>query len=731
MNLSQFLGTDAGAGRLTPLAGVWLALSTVLLINVGMIFYLLSLPVLGVPLSVDQQRIIISSDTINTHHELRAGVVVTALDNGQKQVELEPEDLLEEPDLLPTYELYNRFIQRQGALFEMLRAPELSIKLQDVGWISLPTRSTAWMELPILFWVQMLVANISIVVGSALWLFRRQDRAAFHYFLSGAFLALVVFPAAIYSSRELALPADHFRWLSVIDHLGLYLLMAAIISLLWCYPRPVNKWPVPFMMYGGMGLSWLADTWQLFPGLDFSTRIIPVVMLLVGIIILVMHWKKSAGDFYYQQSVKWFLLVIVAGCGLFILIVFVPPLFGVSPLVSQGLAFLAFLSIYLSLAFGVFRFQLFDLDRWWFEAWVWVAVALFVLTVDVLFVVLLSLPKSSMLWIVFVSFGWVYFPMRQWLMKRYFSSYQKTIGDYLPLVVRYISQTSPSEDLAEACQFCLLEIYSPLSYKVIMDEGLDFTLVDKGVGVQVVLPDKIRGLVMMYPDHGRQLFKTADLKIINALVELFTQAMLARKARESSIRQERERIKQDVHDTLGGSLLSIMRQKDEPNSAAKATIAWRELRDILSALEGKPCLLSQVLDQWHADARQQLREAKVTLDWQVEDSVRHRVLSLEGQQRINLGQIFRESLTNAIRHSSANIVEIHLDIDDNQLKLTVSNNGVVLPPDEWQSGRGMHHIRQRAAKLNGNVSWRMQIPDTVKMCLHVAMDEFNEKSAYR
>lgn len=724
------ISSNAGAGLLTPLEGVWLALSTVLLINVVMTFYLLSIPVFGLKLIVDQERIIISRDIIKTHNALRAGAQVSALGDGLKIIELEPDDLLEEPDLLPSYELYNRFMQRQGALYDLLRGSQLSIKLEDIGWISLKMRAPVWTELPLLFWVQMLVANISLVVGSALWLFRRHDRAAFHYFLSGVFLALVIFPAAIYSSRELALPADHFRILSVIDHLGLYLMMAAIISLLWCYPRPVNKLPVPIAIYGLMLLSWFADTWQMFPGLDFSTRIIPVVNLLIGIIILVSHWRKSVGDYFYQQSVKWFLLVIVAGCGLFILIVFVPPLFGVSPLISQGLAFLAFLSIYLSLAFGVIRFQLFDLDRWWFEAWVWVAVALFVLTVDVIFLVILSLPKSSLLWMIIVSFGWVYFPMRQWLIKHFFSSHQKTIGDYLPLVVRYISQTGPSESLAEACQHCLLEIYNPLSFKVVSTEGLDFTLVDKGVGVHLLLPDKTRGLVMMYPDQGRQLFKSVDIKNIIALVDLFEQAMSARKGKESVIRQERERIKQDVHDTLGGSLLSIMRQKNEPISAAKATIAWREMRDILSALEGKSSLLSQVLDQWHADARQQLAEGTVTLDWQVEDSVRHRVFSLEGQQRINLGQIFRESLTNAIRHTSANKVYIHFDMDDNELKLTVSNNGVLQPPDQWQSGRGLHHIRQRAVKLNGTVSWSMQGKDTVQMCLVVAMNEIDEKNTY-
>lgn len=728
MNILRFSNDERG--RLTPLSGVWIAFLITFAINAGMIFYLLNIPSLGLELVVDQERIIISRDATKIHEKFRAGVAVIALDGGQEIIELEPEDLLEEPDLLPSYELYNRFMLRQGKLYDILHSPQLSIKLEEAGWVSLKTRTSTWTELPALFWVQMLVANVSIVVGSALRLFRRHDRSAFHYFLSGVFLALVVFPAAIYSSRELALPADHFRILSVIDHLGLYLLMASVIALLWCHPRPVNKLPIPIVIYGLMLLSWFADTWQMFPGLDFSTRMIPVVNLLIGIIILALHWRKSLGDYFYQQSVKWFLLVIVAGCGLFIVIVFVPPLFGTSPLVSQGLAFLAFLSIYLSLAFGVIRFQLFDLDRWWFEAWVWVAIALFVLTVDVLFLMILSLPKSSLIWIVLVSFGWVYFPMRQWLIRHFLSSHQKTIGDYLPLVVRYISQTGPSENLSEACQLCLMEIYSPLSSKVVSTEQSECALVDKGVGVYLLLPDKTKGMVMMYPDHGRQLFKTIDIKIICALVDLFKQAMSARKVKENAVRKERERIKQDLHDTLGSSILSIMRQKDEPNSAARATIAWREMRDILSALEGKPCLLSQVLEQWHTDARQQLNEAEITLDWKVEDTVRQRVFILEGQKRINLGQIFRESLTNAIRHSTANKVEINLDMEDNLLKLTVSNNGVLQPPYQWQSGRGMQHIRHRAIKLNGTVSWSAKSTDTVEMCLVIAMNEIDEENTY-
>jgi signal transduction histidine kinase len=716
--ISRYRNLNRSALALSPVAGVLIALALLILVNSLLIIYMFKLPWLGFDLGVSGNQVIYTGTLHQQQPLLKSGTQIIAIANQHDTVVLQSGDLIEEPDLHITYQDYNHFMQRQQRLFRILQSPTVDLQTAPHGWVSVNQQQTSITDLPLIFWIQLLVAGTGFMAGSAVWLFRQQDRAAFQYFLTGLFLALAIYPAAIYSSRELALPTQDFRLFSVIDHLGLYLLMAAIISLLWSYPSDVKKWPVVRVIYLIMAGCWVADTLQWFPNLNVSTRVIPVVVLFCGIAILMAHWRKSSGDTLYRQSIKWFLLVIVLGCGLFILTVFIPPLFGASPLVSQSVAFIAFLSIYLSLAVGVARYKLFNLDRWWYTAWLWVVTLLIMFVLDVLFVFWLSLSGLSAFWLAMVSVGWLYFPLRQWFMQRMMSRTHKLIGSYLPMIVRSISQAAHSQELIQSSQSCLLEMYQPLSYQL-HDGALDNTLIcENGLSLRVELPgERMQVLEMRCPEQGRQLFRQADVENIDAVIDLFQQAMEAREDRDMALREERERIKQDMHDSLGGSLLSIMRQQDEPKSAARASMAWRELRDILSVLEGSKALLGQALLKWQQDTQQQIADYPIKLQWQVDDALREMEFELDGFQRLNLGQILRELVTNALRHAESSLIKVRFSGAENRLQFRFYNNGVKVDREFWVPGRGLLHIQHRAHKLGADINWRMAEPDAVEFRL--------------
>jgi signal transduction histidine kinase len=244
-------------------------------------------------------------------------------------------------------------------------------------------------------------------------------------------------------------------------------------------------------------------------------------------------------------------------------------------------------------------------------------------------------------------------------------------------------------------------------------------ILQNGLSLVCPQPTGQGAIELLCADQGRQLFSSADVNMVAALVDLFTQAHESRSERNRLIQQERERIKQDMHDTLGGRLLSIMRVQGEPRSAQLATSAWRELRDILTALEGAPVMLSQALDQWHRDTRRQLEGEGVDLRWQVDDALREKALQLNGFQRLNLGQILREGLNNALRHSSPGLIEVYYGWRGDQLYFELCNDGVSQAPQQWTTGRGLHHIRQRAAKLGASADWSMR--DAGRVVLTITM----------
>ena len=74
------------------------------------------------------------------------------------------------------------------------------------------------------------------------------------------------------------------------------------------------------------------------------------------------------------------------------------------------------LLLYLGMVPLFLKHRAFDLERWWFEAWIWFLGGALVVGVDLLLIYALSLHASTALAISLVVVGWIYFPMRQWLL---------------------------------------------------------------------------------------------------------------------------------------------------------------------------------------------------------------------------------------------------------------------------------------------------------------------------
>lgn len=71
--------------------------------------------------------------------------------------------------------------------------------------------------------------------------------------------------------------------------------------------------------------------------------------------------------------------------------------------------------------------------------------------------------------------------------------------------------------------------------------------------------------------------------------------------------------------------------------------------------------------------------------------------------RRRLFSIAHNALTNAFRHSQAGEVIIALDFDKAGLRLSVSDDGVGLPPDFAQRGHGLRNMREEAERMGGSL----------------------------
>jgi signal transduction histidine kinase len=74
---------------------------------------------------------------------------------------------------------------------------------------------------------------------------------------------------------------------------------------------------------------------------------------------------------------------------------------------------------------------------------------------------------------------------------------------------------------------------------------------------------------------------------------------------------------------------------------------------------------------------------------------------LSVEQRINLLQILREAVSNALRHSQAQRIQVSLQRQANLIKLRVEDDGVGMPSDPQNStSLGISNMRYRARQAN-------------------------------
>ena len=78
-----------------------------------------------------------------------------------------------------------------------------------------------------------------------------------------------------------------------------------------------------------------------------------------------------------------------------------------------------------------------------------------------------------------------------------------------------------------------------------------------------------------------------------------------------------------------------------------------------------------------------------------------------------LFSIAHNALTNALRHSNASHVRISLDFNEVGLRLSISDDGVGLPPDYGKRGRGFRNMREDAERAGGSLLVESGVGTTV------------------
>ncbi|MGH8456963.1 MAG: hypothetical protein ACRETE_08255, partial [Stenotrophobium sp.] len=492
-------------------------------------------------------------------------------------VQLHSSDLEDEPDVpFASYTAFDRFLQRQKRLSRILRSGEVHLLGSEGRTLTLhppPRRPLA--HLSWLFWYQFLVGAACWLCGLAIWVFRRDDPAAAYSALSGFGLMLTTASAAVFSTRELALPGATFRALSAVNHFGSMLAIGALIAVFWHYPKRLTRSDIGPWLVTGFVLIWFCDFMQVLPLGNYGVQLVFFGGAMVAFLMALLQWHVTRGNPVERASLQWFLMSWFLGVGIYLALVTIPAIAGFDSGDTERYAFGSLLLIAIGLALGVARYRLFELESWWFRILAFLLGGAMVVLTDVLLTTVLTFNKPVGLAMSLGISGWLYFPARQWLVGRLYTRIRRLRTRDLPALLSDVlsrSVQSPVGLLPEA----LRQLYSPLSLKPLEQPLAAVTIVDNGLALQVPGISYLPALEARWADDGRRLFSSYDIEVATAVHVVLDRVAAYQFAVERGVEQERARLTQDLHDDIGARLLTLLHRHSGEIGG--------EVRDVLERL---------------------------------------------------------------------------------------------------------------------------------------------------
>lgn len=614
-------------------------------------------------------------------------------------IELEPDDLVEEPDMLDTYAGYERVLVRQGQLRERLLEPSVTLGLKGESSSITPAPHRPLTSLPLAFWIQLFAGVSGFLIGAWVWSLRLRDLTGWLMAIGGAGLLIMIFPAAIYSTRELALDPTLFRWLAAIDHFGALTFGVAMLALFYVYPYRLVPTTALVVLATLTGASWIADTaWIVFEGPPFGFHLPALILMLLLFPAAVMQYRLTRDDPVARAASRWFALSVCLGAGSFISLIVLPNVLGLDPALAQAPAFLLFIIVYGGIGIGVARYRLFELERWAFGVLFYVAGALMLVLLDAFLIFVLSLDQVAALGASLMAVALLYLPLRDALHRLivgrgidHGALFQQTVD---------VALTPPGADQNARWAELLRRAFKPLriaessledapAHPMIRDDGLSLAL--PGFG-------DVGPVTLAYAHAGRKLFSREDQKLARELCMMLDHAIRSRQAREEGVAEERARISRDMHDNIGAKLLSALHSTGETRKNAMIRDALSDFRVIINNAFGADRPLDQTLAELRVETSERLESAGIKLNWETADESADALPAMIAR---TLCSIIREAVSNVIRHADATTVTISVVHHGGQVSVSINDDGRGIGDGDDGRGNGLANIRSRIGALGG------------------------------
>ena len=173
--------------------------------------------------------------------------------------------------------------------------------------------------------------------------------------------------------------------------------------------------------------------------------------------------------------------------------------------------------------------------------------------------------------------------------------------------------------------------------------------------------------------------------------------------------EERKRIAQELHDSIGGNLAGI---KLQVSNMTHDFTKWKEInsqldetyqlvRDISHTLIPKKFRQNAFSDLIREYIASISRSGKLNIGFHPHPEIE--INALDEKIQIEIYKIVQELMTNTVKHAQASTIDIHLNLLNKELSLLFEDNGKGFDTAKIKEGIGFENIRSRINQLNGSL----------------------------
>jgi signal transduction histidine kinase len=179
--------------------------------------------------------------------------------------------------------------------------------------------------------------------------------------------------------------------------------------------------------------------------------------------------------------------------------------------------------------------------------------------------------------------------------------------------------------------------------------------------------------------------------------------------KEQAVVAERARLMSDMHDGIGGQLISTLSLVEHgETSKNEVAAALREciddLRLAIDSLEPSDDDLLPVLGNLRYRLEPRLRARGIELDWQIRDVPK--LACLTPQNVLHVLRILQEAFTNVLKHAQARVVRVATSVSEHGVSIDVCDDGRGFDEHVGSQGHGLGSMQQRAQAVGGALSLR-------------------------